>query len=381
LTSDSLIARAHGQRYIDWRPYLFETEEDGMKLGAVAAVVLVVAFGFQAASSAADSAIEPCSDVTNLYAASGAQLAACGYSYAPLTSTTSLPDGGTSYNYALPGGQTTSILQPPAGFNPATASAAEDEAYGIPPAPSPQSAGYADWKALADGTTAPVNPRASLVVGDNPVSGSTSTPNPSSGGSSAAPDLTVNPSGDWSGYGQSGSGWTETWLAYYEPTLGTTHCSNPAVGFWDGIGGYPSGPLGQSGTVSGFDSGALHQLFYENVPAGPIFPGVTAPAGSQVISNVLYNGSNSWSYDMSVGGTNHYYSGTGSYSGGYTEAITEMPPGYSLMNFNEPVTMTSLVGRGFADMNPTNEYTMSGYDTVGGISSGTFTITHDSCSG
>ncbi|MGC9222215.1 MAG: hypothetical protein ACP5H2_12905 [Solirubrobacteraceae bacterium] len=186
--------------------------------------------------------------------------------------------------------------------------------------------------------------------------------------------------GNWSGYEESGSGWTETWLAYYEPTLGNTNCSDPAVGFWDGIGD-KSNALGQSGTVSGLDSGALHQLFHENLPGNPSFPGVTVPPNTQVISEVLYDGSNTWSYDMNVGGDNYYYGGSGGYDGSVTEAITEMPIGYSLMNFNEPVTMTSYVGRGLAPMNPTTKDTMPGYDTVSGISSGSFTVTHDSCSG
>ncbi|MGC9222111.1 MAG: hypothetical protein ACP5H2_12340 [Solirubrobacteraceae bacterium] len=151
------------------------------------------------------------------------------------------------------------------------------------------------------------------------------------------------------------------------------------MGFWDGIG-QKSNALGQCGTVSGMDSGALHQLFFENLPAGPAFLGVTAPASSQVISDVLYDGGNTWSYDMGFGGNNYYYAGTDNYDGSVTEAITEMRLGFSLLNF-ESVSMASLVGRGFAAMDPTTEYTMAGYGSVGGISGGSFTITHESCGG
>lgn len=114
-----------------------------------------------------------CSPIADIYAAPPTALQACGLSELPLSSVTALPGGGKAYNYTLSDGQTYSLVQPPAGFNPRTASAHEDAAYGVPPAPSPKSPGYANWQMLADGHYATVPQRPYLVVGQ-PLSSVTS---------------------------------------------------------------------------------------------------------------------------------------------------------------------------------------------------------------
>jgi hypothetical protein len=342
-----------------------------LKLGsALSMAALAVCGAIQVGTSAADQSTQSCAQLTDVYAASGAQLQACGLAYAPLSSTTTMPGGGLSYNYALPDGQTYSVIQPPSGFEPKTASAAEDAAYGVPPAPSPQSAGYANWQTLADGNYAPVQERPSLVVADQPISQP-----PTITGSSGS----LNANTTWAGYSESGSGWTETQVAYIEPVLGVTHCSNPQVSFWSGIGD-ESNALGQTGTASGEDGGALHQVWYENLPSGAAFPGVTAPANDSVIDNVQYNGGNKWTYSVAIEGENHVYGGTGNYDGSITEAITERPDGAPLLNF-ESISMAANVGRGLTPMNPDTTWTMGGYATTGGISNGDFTISHDACGG
>lgn len=283
-----------------------------------------------------------------------------------------MPGGGTSYNYALSDGQTYSMVQPPAGFNPSTASAAEDAAYGVPPAPSPQSAGYANWQTLADGNYAPVPERSYLVVADQPM-----TQPPTSAGSSSA-NSSVS-SSIWAGYSESGSGWTETQVAYVEPRLAHTNCSNPQVSFWAGIG-HKSDALGQTGTASGEDGGALHRVWFENLPAGAAFPDVTAPEGNVVIDTVQYNGGNSWTYTVAVNGTNHVFHGTGNYDGSIVEAITERPDGAPLLNF-QSISMAANVGRDLGVMTPDLQWNMTGYATTGAISQGDFTVTQNHCNG
>lgn len=319
----------------------------------------------QIGTSAAAQPTQACSQLPGVYAASNAQLQACGLSEAPLSSTTPMPGGGESYNYALPDGQTYSVIQAPAGFNPTTASPAVDAAYGVPPAPSPLSAGYAAWQTLADGTYAPVQEHPYLVVTSQRMTepqASTST----------------NGSGTGAGYLETGSGWTEVQTQYEEPYLGHTHCSDPQVSFWAGIGNQPQA-LGQAGTASG-EAGKLHQVFFENLPAGAAFPGVTASAGSVVASTVQYNGSNNWRYTIDVNGTNHPYGGTGGYDGSVVDAITERPDGAPLLNF-QSINMYAAVGRGLSTMSPNETATMPGYATLGGFSAGSFTVTQNNCAG
>lgn len=335
-------------------------------LPVVAAVIGVTQVGSNAAASTS-----ACAPLTDFYAATPAQLQSCDLGEVPLSSTTTLPGGGTSYNYTLSDGQTYSVVQPPTGFDPSTASAAENAAYGVPPEPSALSPGYATWKTLADGNYAPVQKRSYLVVADQPISRPQPSPGTSTNGSVS--------SSNWAGYSQSGSGWTETQVAYVEPYLGSTSCSNPQVSFWAGIGDQ-SNALGQTGTASGEDGGALHQVWFENLPGGAAFPGVTAPAGNSVIDNVQYNGSNSWTYTVAVNGQNHVFRGTGGYDGSVVEAITERPDGTPLLNF-QSISMAANVGRSLGVMNPNTQWNMTGYATTGPISQGDFTITQNHCNG
>jgi hypothetical protein len=339
---------------------------------SIAVLVAPLLAGSMVESSAA--AQESCDFSSDLYAASNAQLQACGLTEVPLSGTTALPGGGLSYNYTLPDGQTYSMDASPSGFDPSTASAAEDAAYGVPPAPPTWSPGYKTGQAVANGSWAPAAKEPYLVVSDAPVT----EPTTSSGAS-----VPVVPSANWAGYTQAGSGWTENESEYIEPTLGVTRCPNPAVSFWAGIGNQADA-LGQDGTDSGAGSPGLHEVFFENLPANAAFPGVTAPAGSGVVATVLYDGSDRWSYDIEVGGTNHPYSGTGGYDGSVVEDIAERPKVNGrfapLLNF-ESINMQGYTGRTGQVLAPTKEWDMSGYATTGPISNGDFTVTQTSCSG
>ena len=331
-------------------------------------LVVSLAAGSVGLTRAATSQSPSCAPIMDIYATSQAQLHACSLTEIPLTSISALPGGGSAYNYTLSDGQTYSMVQPPVGFNPQTASAGEDAAYGVPPAPSPQSAGYADWQKLADGHYAVVPQRPYLVVAQ---------PLSQAQPSTASGSLSTNGNSIWAGHSNGGSGWTEVQVSYTEPTLGPTGCSNPQVGFWAGIGN-TSNALGQTGTASG--PYGLHQVFFENLPAGAAFPGVTAPKGSYVIDNVQYNGSDKWTYAVDISGTNHIFYGTGNYDGSIAEAITERPDGAPLMNFNQ-VHMYAQVGRSLDAMAPGTMWDMTGYATTSDISYGDFTVTQNHCGG
>lgn len=76
-----------------------------------------------------------------------------GAQVSPLSSVTTFPDGGSSYNYQISGGNdvTLSFRTPPEDFDPSTASASELALYGFPPRPSAaDAAALAIWTAQAD---------------------------------------------------------------------------------------------------------------------------------------------------------------------------------------------------------------------------------------
>ena len=166
---------------------------------------------------------------------------------------------------------------------------------------------------------------------------------------------------------------TEAEAEYGEPTLGVTHCTNPEVLFFAGIGDNTHG-LGQDGTWAGGSTG-LHQVFFEVLPANASFPGVTAPAGAYVEANVRYQGNDKYSFDINISGVNHSYSGTGGYDGSVVEAIVERPEGGSsftpLLNFKS-VTIQGLTGQSLDPLKPTYTWSMTGYATTGAISYGQF---------
>ncbi len=120
-------------------------------------------------AGARSSLLPHCGHISNLYAASLAQLHACGLTEIPLSSVTALPGGGKSYHYRQPDGQIASVIQAPRGFNGLTASRAEDRAYGVPSAPPRHSAGYVRWKQLVGGHYAAVTEHAYLVIGEHPM--------------------------------------------------------------------------------------------------------------------------------------------------------------------------------------------------------------------
>ncbi len=73
----------------------------------------------------------------------------------PATETSELPGGGTLYTYETANGETYKFPQPPEGFDPLTATAAELEEYALPPRPSTsEKAAFAAWKVATSGSAA-----------------------------------------------------------------------------------------------------------------------------------------------------------------------------------------------------------------------------------
>src|ERR1700729_155462 len=108
----------------------------------IATVPLLIAAG--GTRSGPVAAAPRCQSSFNADAYARAAVAACGYKTFGRTSVRALPGGGRAYGYDE-NGHTVDFLIPPAGFDAATATAAQLSEYGLPPRPR-SAGGMAAWK-------------------------------------------------------------------------------------------------------------------------------------------------------------------------------------------------------------------------------------------
>jgi hypothetical protein len=210
----------------------------------------------RAATSSVD--LPGCSSMYNPYQYSAAFDQSCGDTVYPLISTTSRSDGGSDYNYESNEGASIpeTIPIPPPGFNPLTASPAQQAAYGIPPEPTDASQ-QATWTTEVSGLHWEAPPPFLVVTQTQaPVMWSTKT--------------------SWGGYDaeQSGGNWNTVSVGYDEPTIGQS-CNNSAEVIFAGLGGL--GWLGdtiieQDGTAWGVGGLSAHQAWWEIYPQVGIEP-------------------------------------------------------------------------------------------------------------
>jgi hypothetical protein len=232
------------------------------------AAILVASWGSLLGSAAEANPVEivsptlqrtaPCSQPFDAYDYTEAAVEQCGASVAPLTRALSLPGGGTEYLYQMSANLTYGLIDPPAGFDPATATASQLTEYGIPERPTDPTE-LAAWNHIQI-TAAPTF----LVQGDF--------------------DMAANyDSRHWAGLGLVGGGVYENAAASWnEPAYPAPSgpCAPPSGyqslnAIWSGIGtdaGHTGGPMGlgsqtigQSGTEHGFTGTgwASHQGWYE----------------------------------------------------------------------------------------------------------------------
>jgi hypothetical protein len=186
-----------------------------------------------------------------------ADLAACGISTYPLSGTSVLPGGGTSYNYDTPTG-TFSDLVLPVGFDPVTAGPELDQLYGIPPAP-PDPAGRAQWVTGMESLQPQSPPASNSFVAVLPAPRHDYRYNPIWGGWQVETNAYNMFTGD------------DTW--YTEPHITETTCTSPqSVAFWGGVGG--------TGGVSGSIPDLLGQDGTEWDPGGNKGQGTLCVGGS-----------------------------------------------------------------------------------------------------
>jgi hypothetical protein len=328
--------------------------------------------------------------------ASVSALQACDLTRTPLTSTTPLPGGGIAYNYDLPDGQVISYPQTPPGFDAKTATAAEDQAYGVPQAPpagDPAAATYA--QEINNWTLAPGGSQ--FIVGSSYQSTLDKSWRKQVRSKARSPRLTYESGPYWGGYVTSASAWTRAAAEYYEPKLGNTGCSNPAVTFWSGIGGYGSSSLGQDGTASGVPGFPLHGAWFEVLPGGMYpyaNPDPTASAGTFVEAVTDYPQNDEYQLTVTIGSTPYVVDESGGYDGSDADIIAERPEETTsssssasggnhvpLLNF-QSIVMRGLLGQGQSQLSSSaTALPMSGFASLGGVSGGQFTETDQKCSG
>jgi len=202
------------------------------RAAALGGIIWVVVLGVSATPAfAMSAATAPCNSSFNPYDYTQAAVRACGLPTFSLSSVTPLADGGSSYHYDIYGSQA-SVLVPPAGFNPLTATSAQLNEYGFPPRPTDPSA-LQQWQAEFRNYSGAANPPPFLagsnittqtgpVLGSDPITAGTTT------------------SSNWSGYvilGSSGT-FTHAETTFVEPDKTyPTVCATHAEVTWAGIGG------------------------------------------------------------------------------------------------------------------------------------------------
>ena len=330
----------------------------------------------------------PCHSAFNPYNYSRAAVAACGYRTFPRESFKALPGGGRGVYYNLNGHQV-EFLIPPAGFNPATASASQLSEYGYPPRPAGASA-RARW---ASETTNSKSAPAPPFVAETPMRA----------------DSVYNP--NWSGYVVSGGSgtFTSAEALYPEPRFYHSSCAKTSDVTWAGIGGYYARkgesryPLAQDGTGFGVPDLGSHQAWFEIYPENAYSVDLSGHIGYTFDAFVAWHGAGVYSFYMHDAKTNKdvaFREHNNSFSGISAEAINERPEiNGKLTNLSNFETMTvsnsQANGHNISSYGPASGYLNDGRHGLwmenlsethimaqpSGISSGGhFTIRQDHCS-
>ncbi len=337
-------------------PFLRSVRTMHLLVPAVAAVVAAltlagpgVSSASQASSPARNASTRPghwpriCSSIENLYSTRHSVLRDCGYEFIARLGVKALPGGGEAYIYSIDGSKA-EVLVPPPSFDPLTASAGRLSEYGIPTAKEVGS--RSRWITIMRAARYSAPPEELIAGGP---------------ADPAGPEMKCSSSSiycwPWAGYvatGETNFNYVEA--SYAEPYIGSSVCSNVAVGSWVGIGGYNTSILAQAGTSFGDTAQGqpnLHNEFQELVinstgTYAPVWYGKVT-YGDPIYANVSYTpttpGWGKYSYYVSDGANGNTLDVTASashYDGSSAEIITEAPGTYNLANFGT-VTFTGAV--------------------------------------
>jgi len=144
--------------------------------------------------------------------------------------------------------------------------------------------------------------------------------------------LTQVSSTNWSGYADTGSGFSSVSATWKEPTPSCSGRSTALAAFWVGIDGYTSSSVEQDGTLIECYQGGTYQFsWWEIYPVNSVqVVGESVAAGDSITATVTRSGT---SYKLSVTDSTHSansFSTTQTYSGAANssaEWIAEAPSG------------------------------------------------------
>ncbi len=207
-----------------------------------------------------------------------------------------------------------------------------------PAAGASTAAGAAAAAASPGGAAAAVARQAlqHLAIGQHAADHRVSSPSPRTSG------LTRVQSTNWSGYADTGSGFSTVTGTWTEPSVSCTSATSLAA-FWVGIDGYSSSSVEQDGTLAECYRGRAYQYtWWEMYPANAIqVAGSSLHAGDSITASVVRSGT---SYTLKVSDSGHSansFTTTQTCSGcanSSAEWIAEAPSGssgvYPLTNFH-----------------------------------------------
>lgn len=325
--------------------------------------VLMGAVGVAAASGTAQAAIPVKVACTNVdpYSVSAQHQTACGDQRYPLIDSTTITSGpaagATVYHYDEKGVPVT-VTTPPAGFDAATATPAQLQAYGIMKEPAASDpAARAMWRKMIDNMHFLKAP--SYLISTT---------------ASAQPDST-----HWSGIVNTGNAGSFASAAalWVEPS--DYGCTGGSAVYWTGLDGIGNTgtPLAQNGTAVGTNIGQ-DQAWWEILPEiGSIQPvaGMYATPGYAFVAETAYEGNDTVDFFWY-----NYYNGTTitltepgyAYQGDTADYIVERPeyPGgvYGSLTDFSTITFYLTITNGVASNDyPAEAFTM----TSNGLSNGT----------
>jgi len=122
--------------------------------------------------------------------------------------------------------------------------------------------------------------------------------------SSQVKALTQVTSTNWSGYADTGSGFSSVSATWKEPTPSCSGRSTALAAFWVGIDGYSSDSVEQDGTlIECYDRTAYQYTWWEMYPTNDVqVVGETAAAGDAITASVVRSGT---SYKLTVTDATH----------------------------------------------------------------------------
>lgn len=116
----------------------------------------------------------------------------------------------------------------------------------------------------------------------------------------SSPGLSQVQSSNWSGYADTGSGFTKVTSSWTEPTVSCASSSDDELAaFWVGIDGYSSSSVEQDGSLAEcYDGSIYHYTWWEMYPTNDVqVVGQTAAPGDNITATVTRSGT---SYTLAV---------------------------------------------------------------------------------